>query len=176
MRFERNYLHLSILNLSIWWRWFSESGWFHLHKDIFKHFSTSICHWLYFYISTKSWRGYIFIAVCLCVCLPVCLSVCVWLFLCTKFQPNRCTDLDAVFAKRLPSTLAQTLSKLGQRSKVKVTVGQYPFFIHKSLLISLLCISTFLCLITMKFGTSLRYTLCLNFIKFEWVMTKLWRH
>ena len=28
------------------------------------------------YTSTKSWRGYIFTAVCLCVCLCVCLSVC----------------------------------------------------------------------------------------------------
>ena len=30
-----------------------------------------------FYTSTKSWKGYIFTAVCLCVCLCVCLSVCV---------------------------------------------------------------------------------------------------
>ena len=35
------------------------------------------------YNSTKSWRGYIFIAVCLCVCLSVCLSVCV----CVRFIP-----------------------------------------------------------------------------------------
>ena len=48
---------------------------------------------IFFYTSTKSWRGYIFITVCLCVC--VCESVCQL----TKFQPNECADLDAVFAK-----------------------------------------------------------------------------
>ena len=31
-----------------------------------------------FYTPTKSWRGYIFIAVCLCVCLSVWVSVCVY--------------------------------------------------------------------------------------------------
>ena len=48
------------------------------------------------------------------------LSVCPAEFLWTKFQPNRRTDLDAVFAKWLLSTLAQTLLKLvtlGQRSR-----------------------------------------------------------
>ena len=87
-----------------------------------------------FYASTKSWRGYIFTAVCLCVCVCVCVCMCVcvcvrvcvcvcvcvcmsvWvcvrLCLWTKCQPNECTDLDAVFAKRLLSTLARTLLKL----------------------------------------------------------------
>ena len=57
-----------------------------------------------------------FVCVCVCVCLYVCVQLCLW----TKFQPNGCTDLDAVFAKRLLSTLAQTLLKLvtlGQRSR-----------------------------------------------------------
>ena len=40
----------------------------------------------------------------------VCVSVCVYQW--TKFQPNRCTDLDAVFAKWLLTALAQTLLKL----------------------------------------------------------------
>ena len=31
--------------------------------------------WIFYYTSTKSWRGYIFTAVCLRVCLPVCVSV-----------------------------------------------------------------------------------------------------
>ena len=44
------------------------------------------------------------------VCVSVCL--CVRLCLLTKFQPNGCTDLDAVLAKRLFSTLAQNLLKL----------------------------------------------------------------
>ena len=38
----------------------------------------SECFLILFYTSTKSWRGYIFTAVCVCVCvcLSVCLSVC----------------------------------------------------------------------------------------------------
>ena len=54
----------------------------------------------------------------LSVCLSVCL--CVWLCLWTKFQPNGYTDMDAVFAKWLLSTLARILSQwmtLGQRSR-----------------------------------------------------------
>ena len=50
------------------------------------------------------------LSVCLCV------RLCMW----TKFQPNGCTDLYTVFAKRLLSTLARTLLKLvilGQRSR-----------------------------------------------------------
>ena len=53
------------------------------------------------------------------VCVSVYLSVCLCVRLCLwrKFQPNGCTDLNAVFAKRLHSTLARTLLKL-------VTLGQ----------------------------------------------------
>ena len=51
------------------------------------------------------------------VCLSVCLCVCVRHFLWTKFQPNGCTDLDAVFTKWLLIALARTLLKL-------VTKGQ----------------------------------------------------
>ena len=87
-------------------------------------FSLCVCVWGFFlYTSTKSWRGYIFTAVCLCVCLSVCL--CVRLCLLTKFQPNECTDLDEVFAKWLLTTLSQTQLKLVTmvpRSKVKATV------------------------------------------------------
>ena len=54
-----------------------------------------------FYTSTKSWRGYIFTADCLCVCVSVCLSACL-LFSCeqnssrmdvpiwTRFSLNGC--------------------------------------------------------------------------------------
>ena len=49
--------------------------------------------------------------VCVSVCLCVCLSVCPK-FLWTKFQPNGCTDLDAVFAKWLLTILAQNLLNL----------------------------------------------------------------
>ena len=61
-----------------------------------------------------SWRVYILTAVCLCMCL--CVQVCLW----KKFQLIGCTDLNAVYAKWLLTTLAQTLSKLvtlGQRSR-----------------------------------------------------------
>ena len=61
-------------------------------------------------IFIKSWRSYIFTTVCMCVCVSVCLYV--RKFLWTKFQPIGCTDLDAVFAKRLLIALAQTLSQL----------------------------------------------------------------
>ena len=66
----------------------------HLHE---------IVEGLYFHFS---------LSVCLCVCVSVCPD-----FLWTKFQPNGCTDLDAVFAKWLLTALAQTLLKL-------VTLGQ----------------------------------------------------
>ena len=73
-----------------------------------------------FYTSTKSWRGYIFTAVCLCMCLCVCVSTA---FLWTEFQPNRCTDLDAVFAKWLLTALAQKPIEIGDLgSKIKVTM------------------------------------------------------
>ena len=118
-----------------------------------------------FYTSTKSWRGYIFTAVCLSVCMSV--RLCLW----TKFQPNKWADLDAVFAKRLLTLLAQTLLKLvtlGQRSRSQWR--NIHFFLHNSLLTSLLYISALLCLIIMKFDMSLRYTLgrfCSNFLKIE---------
>ena len=108
------------------------------------------------YTSTKSWRGYIFTAVCLCVCVSVCLSVCVcvcvWLFSCeqnssrtdapiwTRFSLNGCSDPIEI-------------SDLG--SKVKVTVAQYSFFLHNSLLTSLQYISALVCLINLKFGIPL---------------------
>ena len=50
------------------------------------------------------------------VCVSICLSVCP-ILLVNKFQPNGCTDLDTIFAKRLLSTLAQTPLKM-------VTLGQ----------------------------------------------------
>ena len=42
--------------------------------------SRSQWHYIHFYTSTKSWRGYIFTPICLCVC--VC--VCVCLFVCVS--------------------------------------------------------------------------------------------
>ena len=44
-------------------------------------------------------------------------------------------------------------------SKVKVTVTQYPFFLHNSLLNSILYISALLCSIKLKFNKPHRYAL-----------------
>ena len=93
--------------------------------------------------------------------LSVCLSVCLCVRLClrTKFQPNGCTDLEAVFVKRLLRILAQTLLKLvilGQR--LRFTVAKDSFFLHNSLSTSLLCISALLWAIKLKFGMLLRHT------------------
>ena len=58
---------------------------------------------------------FVSVSVCLCMCVSVCPD-----FLWTKFQPNGCTDLDAVFAKWLLTALALILLKLvilGQRSR-----------------------------------------------------------
>ena len=66
------------------------------------------------------------VSVCVCVCL------CVRHFLWTKFQPNGCTDSDAVFAKWLLPALAQTLLNLvtlGQRSKSKWSNTHFFFII-----------------------------------------------
>ena len=114
----------------------------------------------FFHTSKKSWRGYIFIADCLslCVCVCVCVCVCQW----TKFQPNGCTNLDAVFSKLLRIALSQTLLKLltlGQRSRSHRHGGVISIFLHNSLLISLRWISALLCPIKLKLCLLLRYVL-----------------
>ena len=82
-------------------------------------------------------RGLFFTAVCLCARLPGCVCVCPDVSLWTKFQPNGCSDFDAGFAKRLLTALSRTLSKLVTLGKKgKVTVTQYPFFLHNSMLTS----------------------------------------
>ena len=113
---------------------------------------------LFVYIMTPprnpGWVVFSLQIVCLCVYVCVCVRLCLW----AKFQPNRCTDLDAVFAKRLLSTLAQTLLYIeicDLRFKVKVTVTQYSFFLHNSLWTSILYISALLCLIKLKLVCSL---------------------
>ena len=62
-----------------------------------------------------------FITICLFVCLSVCLSdVCLW----TKFQPNWCTDLDAVFAYVPYRTGSDPIEIDDIDSKVKVTMTE----------------------------------------------------
>ena len=66
------------------------------------------------------------LSVCVSACLCVCVSSSV---LVKKFQPNGCTDLDAVFTKRLLTALTRTLLKLVTLgTKVKVTVTQNQLF------------------------------------------------
>ena len=75
---------------------------------------------LYFFVTPpRNCGGTIFtlqfVSVCV-VSLSVCLCVCQW----TEFQLNRCTDLDAVFAKLWLTALARILWRLvtlGQRSR-----------------------------------------------------------
>ena len=57
----------------------------------------------------------VYVSVCGCVCLSLGLSVCQW----TKFHPNGCTNLDAVFTKWLLTALAGTLLKLVNFIKIK---------------------------------------------------------
>ena len=62
--------------------------------------------------------------------------------------------------------------------KVKVTVTQYPFFLHNSLLTFLLWISALLSPIKMKLVSCLDMPfvgLYLYVINIEWVMMSLWR-
>ena len=63
-----------------------------------------------------------FVCVCVSVCLSVFLCVCLMSACEQKFQPNRCTDLDAVFAKWLLTPLSQALLilvTLSQRSRLQ---------------------------------------------------------
>ena len=72
------------------------------------------------------------VSLCVCVCLCVCVST---VFLWTKFQPNGCTDLEAVFAKWLLTVLVRILLKLvtlGQRSRSQW--HKTHFFSYNSLL------------------------------------------
>ena len=48
------------------------------HNDVNMHILSCVLFmcFFYFYTSTKSWRGYIFITVCLSVCVCVCVRVC----------------------------------------------------------------------------------------------------
>ena len=87
--------------------------------------------------------------------------MCVWLV--NKIQAKRMHRLDAVFAKRLLTTLKSLT--LDQRSRPQWL--NIHFFLHNSLLTSLLYISTFLSLIKLKSGLSLRYALFRFVVEFH---------
>ena len=115
----------------------------------------------YFYFSLS-------LCVCVCVCVCVCLSVC---------EQN--ADQTATPILTLNSCLLQSLEPYWNWWPwVKGQVTKYPFFLHNSLLTSLLGILALLCPIKMKFSLLLMplVDLCLNLMIFEWVVTSLWRH
>ena len=119
--------------------------------------------WQPFYTSMKSWRCYIFTAVCLCVCVCVCLSVC--LSVCpsgSNCEQNSSQTNESIWTQFslngwLPA-LARTTWKLvtlGQRSRSQ---WRNTHFFHNSMLTFLLSISALLCSIEIKFNILLRYT------------------
>ena len=108
-----------------------------------------------YYTSTKSWRGYIFTSVCLCVFVCVCVCVCPTLLV-NKIPAERMHRFGRGFRLTVAQHIGSDLIEIGDLgSKVKVTVAQYPFFLHNSLLTSLLYISALICLIKLKFGMPL---------------------
>ena len=112
-----------------------------------------------FYTSTKSLRGsFFFTSVYLCVCVSVCLSVCLSVCEQIPIKPLHWfwRSLRLIVANCSSSNPIE-IGDLG--SKVKVTVTLHPFFLHNSLLISLLWILALLSPIKMKFSLSLRYAL-----------------
>ena len=125
------------------------------------------------YTSTKLWRGYIFTAACLCVCLSVC--VCVSGNSCEQNYGRTDAPIWTRFSLNGSLATGSNPIEIGDLwSKVKVTVAQNSFFLHNSLLISLLYISALVYLINMKF--SMRFDMPLadlykNFIKIKWRMT-----
>ena len=107
--------------------------WRYENDEIFRR-NVRMTNWNHYYTSMESWRGYTFITVCLCICMCVCVCLFVCLCVCmsvNKIQPNGCTDLDAVFAKRLLIAMAQTLLKLvtlDQRSRSRSQWRKIYFF------------------------------------------------
>ena len=90
---------------------------------------------------------------CLSVRMAVCLSV-------NKIPAERMHQFGRNFRYTVVySTGTDPVEICDLGSKVKVTVNQYSFFLHSSLLTPLLSISALLCLIKMKFDMSLRYAL-----------------
>ena len=90
------------------------------------YFLFPICLFIH-YTSTKSWRGYIFTAVCLSVCVCVCVYVCVRLISCE--QNSTRTDSPISTRLSLNGCLLQWLEPYwnwwpGPGSNVKVTVNK----------------------------------------------------
>ena len=92
--------------------------------------------------------------VCLSVSVCVCVSV-------NKIAAERMHQFGCGFRWIVAYCTGSNPIEIGDLgSKVKVTVTQYPFFLHSSLLTSLLFISALLYLIKLKFSMPLRYAIC----------------
>ena len=113
-------------------------------------FFFSFCLFVCFYTSTKSWRGYIFTAVCLCVCLSVCVSG-------SSCEQNSSRTDESIWTRfSLNGCLPHWLEPYWNWWPWIKGQGH---LLHNSLLTSLLYISALLRSIKMKFNRSLRYTL-----------------
>ena len=110
--------------------------------------------WLYFRYSVS-------------VCVYVCLSVCPFV---NKMPIQTYTPIlmwSSLNSCRITSNPID-IGDLGSKVN-KVTVTKYPFFfLHHSLLTSLMYISSLLCLIKLKFGMPLTYALCKFVCEFHW--------
>ena len=82
-----------------------------------------------------------------CVCVSFCLCVSIALLV-NKIPAERMHQFGRGFRETAAYYTGLAFGDLG--SKVKVKVTQYPFFLHISLLTSLLYISALLCLIKLK--------------------------
>ena len=95
----------------------------------------------------------------LSVCVSVCLSVCPAILV-NKIQAEQIHRFGRslrLMAAYITGSDPIQIGDLG--SKVKVTVAQNPFFLHNSLLTSLLCILAPLCPMKVKFDIPFRYAL-----------------
>ena len=103
------------------------------------------------------------VCVCVCVCVSVCLSVCLSGNSCEQNSSRTDTPILTRFSlnKMVAYYTGSDPIEIGDLGlKVKVTVTQYPFFLHNSLLTSLLYILALVSLIKLKFCMPLRYALC----------------
>ena len=110
--------------------------------------------------STKSWRGYIFTA----VCLSVCLCVCVCLSLCLSVSKQNSSRMDTLIWTRfsLNGCLPQWLKPYWNWwhwIKGRGHSDNISIFLHNSHLTFLHCISALLRPIVMKFIMSLTHVL-----------------
>ena len=110
---------------------------------------------------------------CLSVCVSVCLSVCVSGSACEQNSSRTDTPIWTWFS--LNGCLLHWLKPYWNWWPWVKGQSHSDFFLHNSLLTSLLYISALLCLIKLKSSAPFRYAICRS-VKIKWVMTSWWRH